>query len=793
MFSLDLGRALVLRRGALVAAGLLLAGIASAADDASAAPSAHVNPNGTLVLEGTAARDDITLRVRSDRPNRLEIDVGDDGSADLLFAKRDLDRIRVRSRGGNDRVRIDDSQVQFTTEVPEGETGNDRLTGGAGDERFAGGRGEDVVDGNGGDDRASLGAARDRFRWAPGDGNDTVAGGPGRDNLTFKGSTDAEELSVTANGARARLRRSVGAVDMRLDRVEWIAVFARRGADTVAVGDLAGTSVRRVGADVGAGDGAQDRVRVEGTTGDDTIDADGAATITGLAAKVALAGAEPTDRLAIDARRGSDRVSSEDLPANALEFSADGGTGADTIRGGPSAETLLGGDGVDTVDGNGGDDEARLGGDDDTFTWEPGDGSDTVEGEAGGDTMRFTGSGAGEQLAVASDGNRVRFTRDVGGIVMDLDDVERIDTLALGGADTVTAGNVAGTDLDEFNTDLAADGAADRLVVSGTGGGDEITASGSGGAASVSGLQSGLALAVRGAQGPQDALVLNTLGGDDRVRAETLAADTLALSADGGGDDDTLIGSAGADLLLGGAGIDTVDGNAGDDVALLGEQDDTFVWDPGDGSDVVEGQADRDTLRFNGGDADERFAVTPNGRRIRFTRDVGNIEMDVDDVEQIDTAALGGADVLTVDDTAGTALLEVNSDLAGTLGGTTDDGQPDKVNVNATDGDDVALVTGAAGSASVFGVNALVRISHANAANDELAVHLLGGDDVVDASGLAADAIAFQAQGGSESDLLIGGDGPDTLLGGDNDDVLIGGPGVDTLDGGSGDNTLIQD
>ena len=235
-----------------------------------------------------------------------------------------------------------------------------------------------------------------------------------------------------------------------------------------------------------------------------------------------------------------------------------------------------------------------------------------------------------------------------------------------------------------------------------------------------------------------------------------------------------------------------MDGNRGDDIALLGEQDDTFVWDPGDGSDVVEGQGGRDTLRFNGSDAGERFTVSPNGQRIRFTRDVANIVMDVDDVEQIDTAALGGADVLTVDDTAGTALDEVNADLAGTLGGTTDDGQADKVNVNATEGDDVALVTGAAGSASVIGLAPVVGITHANAADDELAVHLLGGADVIDASGLAADAIALQAQGGPGNDILNGGDGPDTLLGGDNDDVLIGGPGVDTLDGGPGNNTVIQ-
>ena len=784
-----------LHRHAL-AAGLLLAGLTTAADPASAAPSARVNANGTLVLTGTAARDDVTLRVRSDRPNRLEVDLGDDGSADLEFAKRDFDRIRVRARGGNDRVRIDDSEVQFTTDVPtllEGERGNDRLTGGAGRERLLGGRGKDIVDGNGGNDRIGLGAGRDRVRWAPGDGNDRVAGGGSRDTLTFKGSSGAEALSVTADGTRARIRRDVDAVDLRLARVERIALLARRGTDTVTVGDLAGTGVRQVGADLGAGDGAQDRVTLEGTAGDDTIEASGAARVTGLAAAVTIRGSEPADQLAIDARGGRDRISSENLAANAPEWSADGGPEADTLVGGDAPETLLGGNGDDTVDGNGGRDVARLGGNDDTFAWEPGDGSDTVEGEGGRDTLRFTGSGTGEQFAVERDGNRVRYTRDVGGIAMDLGDVERIDTLALGGADTLTARDVAGTDLDEFNADLATDGAPDRLVVDGTGGADAVTVSGSGGTASVSGLESGLALAVRGAESPQDVLVLNLAGGGDRLRAEDLAADTLALTADGGGDADTLIGGAGPDLLLGGGGTDTVDGNRGDDVALLGEQDDAFTWDPGDGSDVVEGGGGRDTLRFNGSAVAERFEVTPNGGRIRFTRNVAGIVMDIDDVEQIDLHALGGADVLTVDETAGTALAEVNADLAASLGGTTDDGEADKVNVNATESDDVFAVTGTAGSATVFGTNPLVEITHADAADDELTLHMLGGDDVVEASGLDADGIAFQAQGGSGDDVLVGGAGPDTLLGGDNDDVLIGGPGVDTLDGGDGDNTVIQD
>ena len=85
-----------------------------------------------------------------------------------------------------------------------------------------------------------------------------------------------------------------------------------------------------------------------------------------------------------------------------------------------------------------------------------------------------------------------------------------------------------------------------------------------------------------------------------------------------------------------------------------------------------------------------------------------------------------------------------------------------------------------------------VTITGAEAANDRLSVNASAGDDVVEATGLAAGAIAFTADGGQGDDVLLGGAGNDILLGGDGDDVLIGGPGFDTLDGGSGNNIVIQ-
>jgi Ca2+-binding RTX toxin-like protein len=83
-------------------------------------------------------------------------------------------------------------------------------------------------------------------------------------------------------------------------------------------------------------------------------------------------------------------------------------------------------------------------------------------------------------------------------------------------------------------------------------------------------------------------------------------------------------------------------------------------------------------------------------------------------------------------------------------------------------------------------------VTGGSAATDRLAVNLLQGDDVVDGSGLAADAIPLVADGAQGDDILIGGAGNDTLRGGDGDDVLIGGAGADVLDGGPGSNVVLD-
>jgi Ca2+-binding RTX toxin-like protein len=292
--------------------------------------------------------------------------------------------------------------------------------------------------------------------------------------------------------------------------------------------------------------------------------------------------------------------------------------------------------------------------------------------------------------------------------------------------------------------------------------------------------------------GTSENLVVNMNGGDDTFVGSNGLAPLISLTVDGGAGNDSITGGDGNDLLIGGDGNDVIEGGRGNDVMFGGAGDDVFTWDPGDGSDVIEGQGGHDTMQFIGANVSEHIDISASGGRVRFFRDVGNVSMDLNGVEQIDFSALGGADTITVNDLSGTDVTQVNLDLATPAGSGIGDGQADTVIVNGTKGDDVILVGGDATGVDVQGLAASAHISGAEAARDQLIVNALAGDDVVEASGLSDRALQLVANGGDGNDVLVGGAGNDRLNGEAGDDILIGGPGQDVLDGGAGSNTLFQ-
>jgi Ca2+-binding RTX toxin-like protein len=551
-------RAAWLAAGAIAVAGT--AGIVAAQGYAAPAkplppkPAKFKHPkvkHGVLSIKGTDANDDIALRLQAGDPNVVQVDVGNDGRADFSFKRDKIAAIAVDARAGDDVVRIDDTNGAFTDTIPTtigGGDGNDTLLGGAGNETFLGGDGNDTVDGNGGNDAASLGAGDDTFVWDPGDGSDTVEGEAGNDTMLFNGANAGERVDLSANGNRLTFFRNPGNITMDTAGVEQVDFNALGGIDVVSVNDLRKTDVQHVNLDLAgtlggtAGDGQPDRVTINGTVGDDTVTIDGDAngvTTSGLAPTVSIQHQEPTDLLAVDGLDGNDSISAAGLAAQAVALLLNGGAGDDTLAGGKGIETLVAEDGNDTVDGNGGNDFASLGAGDDTFVWDPGDGSDTIEGEAGRDTMRFNGANAAEQVDLSANGNRLKFFRTQANVTMDTAGVERVDFNALGGADTVTVGDLSGTDVDSVNIDLAGtlgggtgDSVGDDVIVKGTNGDDAIDVSGEARSLTVRGLAATTTI-LHADDAALDRLDVNTQAGTDTVSTARLLAGSIQLFVNG--------------------------------------------------------------------------------------------------------------------------------------------------------------------------------------------------------------------------------------------------------------------
>jgi Ca2+-binding RTX toxin-like protein len=742
--------------------------------------TAEVNGgNGVEVFTVTANG----ARVRFDRldPAPFSIDIGT--TEDLV----------LNMNGGDDSFSATGNLAALIKVTIDGGAGNDTIRGSNGDDLLLGGDGNDFIDGNQGNDRGLLGAGDDVFQWDPGDGDDVVEGQDGTDTMLFNGANISENIDILANGERVLFTRNIANVAMDLNEVERIDFNALGGADNIVVNDLSGTDVTQVNLDLAstlggsAGDGQPDTVTVNVTNGNDNIEVLGSGssvTVAGLPARVDIGQAEgANDRLVINTLGGDDTISAATLPAGIIKLTIDSGAGDDTITGSDGADLLLAGDGNDFVDGDRGDDIAFLGAGDDVFQWDPGEGNDTVEGGEGYDTLLFNGANIAENIDISANGGRAIFFRDVANVTMDLNDVERIDFNALAGADNILVKDLTGTDVTQVNLNLAStlgggDGQTDTVIVQGSPGDDGITIVSAGAEITVAGLAA--TTTIQNAEGALDKLVVDGGAGNDVIDANGLEAGKIGLELRGGLGVDVLIGSQGNDLILGGDG---------DDVALMGAGDDVFVWNPGEDNDTVEGQAGVDALLFNGANVSENIDISANGGRAIFFRNVANVTMDLSDVEHIEFNALGGVDDIVVNDLSGTDVTDINVNLAA-VGGA-GDGQPDTITINATNGDDVILVANNNGVVTVSGLAADVTITGFEAANDRIVINGLGGDDVIEASGLGT-AMLFTANGGDGDDVLIGSDGNDILSGGAGDDVLLGGAGLDVLDGGPGNNIVIQ-
>ena len=528
----------------------------------------------------------------------------------------------------------------------------------------------------------------------------------------------------------------------------------------------------------------------------------------------------PDDFASVDGLAGSD----DTLTGTSGQDTLDGGRGDDVIDGGQGADLMLGGAGADTLVWNpgGGNDTVDGGAGRDTLAFNGSNigevillqndvgghavltrnianivmdvdniervafralgGADVFSiGDLGQTDIRQVdidlggssggGDGSADLVGVGGDStnDRIVLTNKDGavtvagvGVGLTITNGEAADRLA---ASTGSGDDVVDISRLDAGIGVKFDGGegVDTLVTDGTSGDDSIALFGSRGQG---GLPDGFDVSINTLTSHADLIGVETISvdagdGDDNVDGRGLVSNST-LVVEGGRGADTITGSTGADTLDGGAGDDRIDGGVAADLMRGGAGADTLVWNPGGGSDTVDGGTGQDTVVFNGSNIGEEIGLTAGlDGHATLTRNVANIVMDVNNVEHVSFATVGGADRVTIGDLRATDIRQVDVNLAANGGG--GDSAADVVVAGGSALADRIVLTNVAGTVNVSGVGVGLAITGADAP-DRFAADLGAGDDRVDISHLDG-GIGLAFDGGEGQDTLTanGTDGADSF------------------------------
>jgi trimeric autotransporter adhesin len=685
---------------------------------------------GDLVIQVVGSTDAGTITVRNWSDGQLGIQLGGEVSAPPTgntlvgdFAK-DLQPDGVSYVLGPTGYVADGPQIN-APDVLNGTAAAELLQGLGGNDGISGGAGDDIIEGGDGDDLL-LG----------GDGADVIRGGAGVDYIY--------------GSATARINRP--------DRADFVppspsGALLVRGFSWIVEDPPGDGPYMVVGVTSSPMSGETTGNVIEGGTGNDRISAGSGADLVnagadddvvwGMGGADVLFGDDGADVLMGDGT-GQLNLFQYTAPANAGNDVLVGGAGNDTLRGqgfddqlyGGADDDLIFGDDTESADTptsthgadflDGGDGADRLFG---------GGGNDTLEGGTGADSL------VGDDVVSVVQGALHGADRLDGGAGND-------SLFGLGGDDILSGGD----DQDDLDGDAAtADLAGEfhgRDHLDGGRGDDTLRGGGSGDT-----LYGGQGHDAISGDAPV-AEIEATFHGDDWV--------------DGGAGNDTIWGDGGHDVLYGGdgndflagehqlglgqstslTGNDWLDGGAGQDILIGGQGQDTLQG--GSGDDTLEGGSGEDTFVFNTGDGVDLLFDDGSGGTVQFA-DAGSTGVRAL-VGDMGGSALGqGSPQLIIEYGAGDRILIDNGFAAGPNRFEFADGS------SMTRADLIRGIT-----ASIVAVGG-------------------AGNDAID-GGAGAD----QLEGGEGNDLLQGGAGNDLLIGGAGDDTLNAGAGGGTLRGGDG-------
>ncbi len=796
-----------------------------------------------------------------------QIDAGDGNDTALGGADNDT----VLGGAGDDRLYGGDvAGVNSGDDALDGGTGNDTIEAGDGADSVLGGAGDDVVLAGSGSDTLDGGVGADALD--AGDGDDrvvldmadtTVTGGAGVDTLAITTSTlnfttaggpqisgfEALDLNdsgtntvyLNATALLAVTNQAANAVDQvkisgevgdRLmlqgawdlaparvteNGVSYLIYTAKDSQGNVILRNgnpltlkvdpnisVLFASIGTAGADNLTGSSAGDQM--DGGDGDDSLNGGlgGDVLRGGLGNDTLVGGAglddadysDQTNPLTINLATGVAQVSAGETDTLVEIENILGGSGADQITGDSNWNRLDGGAGADSLSGGGGQDEL-LGG----------TGNDTLDG--GADNDRLLGGSGDDRL--------------IGGAGVDTADYAAARgnlTISLGSAntpgqardsDTTTSGSGTDTLIDIENIVAGAgndrvEGSSGANDIQGGAGQDVIV--GGGGDDTLSGGAGNDTLdysSNTSSQGVRVDLSASTasdgLGGTDTVSDfETVQS---------GAGDDSIVGSAGANLLLSGTGQDSMDGGAGDDTLASGLGADLLIGGSGndallgeEGDDVLVGGTGNDTLTGGAGAADVADYSAASGNL--------TISLATGTASDSDTSANGqgsdtlsgiefvrtgsGADSVTGDTEANAIWAGAGNDtLNGGAGNDSLRGGDGNDSITGGDGNDAVAFDDVAGPVLVnlsgSSVTATLSTGSQTAASNQ--AKGAGTDSLSSIEDVIGSGASDYVFGSSGSNMIDGGSGADTLLAGDGDDRVVFDANDASVDGGAGEDALV--
>ena len=223
---------------------------------------------------------------------------------------------------------------------------------------------------------------------------------------------------------------------------------------------------------------------------------------------------------------------------------------------------------------------------------------------------------------------------------------------------------------------------------------------------------------------------------------------------------DEIDGDDGNDSINGGAGNDTLDGGEGNDTLTGGNGNDIFIYENGDGNDVITDYTQgRDVVRIEDGYIS---SATSNGSDVVLTVGSGKI---------------------TLKNAVGKTIRYYNNGR--TIGSTVVGSSSSSTSSGSTSTDLTAVTLDSSFRGTYEDYDSTIR--SIDASKVKRGIKIEGNDNN---NTIIGSSYNDTIEGDDGNDLINGGSGNDYLEGDDGRDSLIGDAGNDTLDGGDGNDTL---